>query len=134
DVEEDATVSGGERVEGKVLKVIKVGPRPRGIAFLPDASKAYISCENAESLSVIDAVKLEAAGKISIGEGTKPMGLAMTKDGKTLYVSTGRGKNVVVVDTASEKILKSFEVGQRPWGIALSPDEKLLCTANGPSN
>jgi YVTN family beta-propeller protein len=27
-----------------------------------------------------------------------------------------------------------FEVGDRPWGIALSPDEKLLFTANGPSN
>jgi YVTN family beta-propeller protein len=26
------------------------------------------------------------------------------------------------------------EVGVRPWGIALSPDEKMLFTANGPSN
>jgi YVTN family beta-propeller protein len=25
-------------------------------------------------------------------------------------------------------------VGSRPWGIALSPDEKLLYTANGLSN
>jgi YVTN family beta-propeller protein len=62
------------------------------------------------------------------------MGQAMTKDGSRLYVSTGRGKKVVVLDTASEKIIASFEVGQRPWGIALSPDEKLLFTANGPSN
>ena len=30
--------------------------------------------------------------------------------------------------------MTTFEVGQRPWGIALSPDEKLLFTANGPSN
>ena len=30
--------------------------------------------------------------------------------------------------------MTSFEVGDRPWGIALSPDEKLLFTANGPSN
>ena len=28
----------------------------------------------------------------------------------------------------------SFEVGQRPWGLALSPDAKTLFTANGPSN
>ena len=44
------------------------------------------------------------------------------------------GKKVLVLDTATEKILNSFEVGDRPWGIALSPDEKLLYTANGPSN
>jgi len=28
----------------------------------------------------------------------------------------------------------SLEAGQRPWGIALSPDGKMLYTANGPSN
>jgi YVTN family beta-propeller protein len=26
------------------------------------------------------------------------------------------------------------KVGDRPWGIALSPDGKMLYTANGPSN
>jgi YVTN family beta-propeller protein len=41
---------------------------------------------------------------------------------------------VVTIDTAAGKILASMEVGQRPWGIALSPDENLLFTANGPSN
>jgi YVTN family beta-propeller protein len=51
-----------------------------------------------------------------------------------LYVSTGRSKKVFVLDTASNAITAFFEVGQRPWGIALSPDEKLLFTANGPSN
>jgi len=28
----------------------------------------------------------------------------------------------------------SFEVGQRPWGVALLPDGKTAFTANGPSN
>ncbi len=28
----------------------------------------------------------------------------------------------------------SVEVGARPWGIALSPDGKMLYSANGPSN
>jgi YVTN family beta-propeller protein len=30
--------------------------------------------------------------------------------------------------------LDTIKVGVRPWGIALSPDEKFLYTANGPSN
>jgi YVTN family beta-propeller protein len=41
---------------------------------------------------------------------------------------------VLIVDTASDKVTGSFEAGQRPWGIALSPDGKTLYTANGPSN
>ena len=28
----------------------------------------------------------------------------------------------------------SMEVGQRPWGLGLSPDGKTIYTANGPSN
>jgi YVTN family beta-propeller protein len=31
-------------------------------------------------------------------------------------------------------VTASFEVGDRPWGMALSPDGKTLYTANGPSN
>ena len=38
------------------------------------------------------------------------------------------------MDTATNQVSGSFEVGQRPWGIALSPDGKTLYTANGPSN
>ena len=49
-------------------------------------------------------------------------------------MSTGRGKKVVTIDPAAGKVLAAVEVGDRPWGIALSPDEKLLFSANGPSN
>ena len=61
------------------------------------------------------------------------MGEVLSPDGSKLYVSTGKGKSVFVIDTATNKVLTSFEVGQRPWGIALSPDGKTLFTANGPS-
>ena len=40
----------------------------------------------------------------------------------------------MIVEPATGNVLGMFEVGQRPWGIALSPDEKLLFTANGPTN
>jgi YVTN family beta-propeller protein len=39
-----------------------------------------------------------------------------------------------MVDTATDKVTGSIEVGDRPWGIGLSPDGKFLYTANGPSN
>ena len=62
------------------------------------------------------------------------MGLAVSPDARKLYVSTGRARKVFVIDTATNAVTASFEVGQRPWGIALSPDGKTLYTANGPSN
>jgi YVTN family beta-propeller protein len=38
------------------------------------------------------------------------------------------------VDTKTNEVVGSAKVGTRAWGIALSPDEKLLFVANGPSN
>jgi YVTN family beta-propeller protein len=62
------------------------------------------------------------------------MFLLLSPDSSKLYVSTGRGHKVLIVDTATNAPTGSFEVGQRPWGLAFSPDAKLLFTANGPSN
>ena len=39
-----------------------------------------------------------------------------------------------MIDTASNRIERFIAVGQRPWGIALSPDGRRLYTANGLSN
>src|SRR5258705_17234 len=64
---------------------------------------------------------------------TAGVSTSLTKDASKLYVSPGRGKKVAVVDTKTNQVPTSFEVGDRPWGIALSPDEKLLFTANGPA-
>lgn len=41
---------------------------------------------------------------------------------------------MLVIDPATNKVSGSVRVGQRPWGIALTPDGKKLYTANGPSN
>jgi YVTN family beta-propeller protein len=62
------------------------------------------------------------------------MAVLLSADASKLYVSTGRGHKVFVIDTATNTVSGSFEVGERPWGIALSPDGTSLYTANGPSN
>ena len=41
---------------------------------------------------------------------------------------------VFILDTSTNQVAGSIEAGQRPWGIALSPDGKTIYTANGPSN
>jgi YVTN family beta-propeller protein len=41
---------------------------------------------------------------------------------------------VSVIDTASNQIVATIPVGQRPWNMALTPDGKKLYVANGRSN
>jgi len=137
--ENDGAIFVIDTASRKVLKSFKVGARPRSVAFFPENMKAYVTRENDGMLTIIDTVKHMKTGEIKIGDSKadppiKPMKVISSGDTKTAYVSTGRGKKVFTVDTATDKVTDSFEVGQRPWGIGLSPDGKLLYTANGPSN
>jgi YVTN family beta-propeller protein len=118
----------------KVAKAVKVGPRPRSIAFLPDGSRAYVPAENGASLTLIDAKRLSPLKTIDLGKGMRPMGTKMAPDGKHLYVTTGRSKMVLILDTATNTVVGSVEAGPRPWGIAVTPDGTTLYTANGSSN
>jgi YVTN family beta-propeller protein len=40
---------------------------------------------------------------------------------------------LIAIDTAKDEVVGSVKVGQRPWGVEISPDGKRLYTANGPS-
>ena len=55
-------------------------------------------------------------------------------DGSTVYVTAGSFGHLFFIDPAKNAQTGSFEVGQRPWGIALMPGGKTAYTANGPSN
>ena len=133
--EDDGEIFVLDTAAAKIIKHFKVGLRPRDIAFLPDGSKAYVTRENDGKLSVVDAVKHAVTGEIVLGgEEIKPMSVILSPDARRAYVSTGRGKKVFVIDTATDKVVSSFEVGQRPWGIGISPDGTVLYTANGPAN
>jgi YVTN family beta-propeller protein len=39
-----------------------------------------------------------------------------------------------VIDPSGKRIMRTFPVGRRPWGIALTPDGRTLVTANGASD
>ena len=62
------------------------------------------------------------------------MGIAVDPDGSTVYVTTGSFSHLFMLDPVKNAATGSFEVGQRPWGVALLPDGKIAYTANGPSN
>ena len=51
-----------------------------------------------------------------------------------MYVSNGGDANVSVIDTATNRVVATVPVGQRPWNMALTPDGKKLYVANGRSN
>jgi YVTN family beta-propeller protein len=132
--EEEGTVSVIDTTTNKALKKFRVGKRPRAVVFLPDGSRGYVSLENGAAVAVVDAKKHSLISSIDLGhKDVKPMGLVLSRDGSRLFVSTGRFHKAFEIDTAANKVVESWEAGERPWGIGLSPDGKTLYTANGPA-
>jgi YVTN family beta-propeller protein len=58
--------------------------------------------------------------------------MAMSQDGRTVYVTGDGSSSMSVIDTATDKVVKTVEVGKSPNGISLTPDGKqLLVTVYG---
>src|SRR5688500_7932525 len=110
--------------------------RPRSSAFLPSGRKAYVTCENDGALDVVDVASNRVVKRVKPpGTNVRPMGVVVSPDGRRAFVSTGRGMSVAVIDTASDEVVQVIpDVGQRVWGIDITPDGKTLYTGNGPSN
>ena len=64
------------------------------------------------------------------------MGIAAA--GAAILVTTGRGGKLVKIDPADNAKASPVEavalVGERPWGLTLSPEGKTAITANGPGD
>ena len=120
----------------KVVKSVRVGKRPRDVAFTPDSRVAYVSGELDASLYRIGLQGDEPAKRVlQLRKEALPMALVLDAPRQRLYMSTGRGGTVAIIDVTNEpRLLAEVPVGKRPWGIALSADGKRLYSANGPSN
>jgi YVTN family beta-propeller protein len=119
----------------KVLAQIPTGKRPRAILLTAGSQRGFVTNEFGASLTVFSTENYQVLKTISLGDAqlVRPMGIA-SHDGRQLYVTTGRYGALLEVDAESGQVTRTLaKVGQRPWGLALSPDGRKAYTANGPS-
>ena len=107
-----------------VRKVIPVGERAWGVAVTPDEKKACVSY--AAGLAIVN---LEAgAVERRVALGGQGMGVAVSRDGAHCYVAVHRsgGDRLVAVDRAGARMSGEVPIGERAFGVYLSPDGKTL--------
>ncbi len=140
---------------GKNLANVLVPPRPRWAAFADEGREVWISSELGGAVTVIDTKTFKILDTIHFDvQGLRstfiqPVGISITNDNKLAFIALGPANRIAVVDVPQRKVLsyvstsqevynptvkKYLLVGQRPWHMALTPDEKFLLTANGLSN
>jgi PQQ-dependent catabolism-associated beta-propeller protein len=111
-----------------VTKTIKVGQRPRGIAFTRDGKFVMVAVGDDDTIQVIDAKKMEIVD--TLPSGPDPELFAQDAQGKTLYVANENDNTVTVLDLEKRVRIGDVQVGVEPEGMMLSPDGKILiCTS-----
>jgi YVTN family beta-propeller protein len=122
----------------QLAHIVRVGPRPRDLAYTPDGRTAYVADELDAAIYRIGIPSGTPVRKlIQLRKQDHPMGILLDALRQRLYVSTGRGGTIAVLaldGSRPARLVREIPVGGRPRGIALTPNRRLLFTANGPSN
>ncbi len=82
-LEKDNALAVVDPITGKLLKIIAIGQRPRGIVLSKDQQQLYIATSDDDTIQVIDTLK--PIGTLPSGE--YPETFAMNPSGDQLYVS-----------------------------------------------
>ncbi|TGP35940.1 hypothetical protein EN828_09345 [Mesorhizobium sp. M2D.F.Ca.ET.185.01.1.1] len=123
----------------ELIDNLLVDTRPRAAAFSVDGKQLWVSSEIRGSVTVFDTATRAQTGKTEFEvpgirrEGVQAVGIEMSRDGATAYVALGPANRIAEVDTKTFTVRRLYLVGQRPWHVALSDDQKQLISANGNS-
>jgi YVTN family beta-propeller protein len=92
---------------------------PFEVAITPDGSRAYVTINALNLVSVIDTTINTVIATIPVGLG--PIGVATTPDGTRAYVADNDANTISVIDIANNTVTATLGVGVSPNSIAISP-------------
>jgi PQQ-dependent catabolism-associated beta-propeller protein len=124
-----------DAASAKLVDSILVGTRPRDAQFNADGSQLWVSSETRASVTVFAMPSRRVLHTIDFDadehapDTVQAVGIVLRP--QRAFIALGRGNAVAEVDPATFAIRRYFPVGDRNWGIGLSPDGKRLFAANG---
>lgn len=125
------TNSAGDEVDvidaatNEIVLVVKDIEVPHGVAFSPDGTRAYISCEAESTLWATDTKTGKLLGKAHLS--SHPNNIAISKDGRRVFVGIIAAPGAVdVVDTTDLTNVKSIAVKGGVHNTYVTPDGKFV--------
>jgi len=123
-------------------ETVVAGHRPFWVTMAKDGTKAYVSNQGGDTVSVIDVSgTVPAVGK-AINVGLHPNKMTLSSDGSQLFVSNGDADSVSVIRTAAAAVVKTIRVapqrtspvGSNPTDLALDASGQRLFVTNSGNN
>jgi YVTN family beta-propeller protein len=111
----------------KVVKTIKIGRYPRGIAISADSAYAYVVEMGGSN---IHRINLGDFSKSLIPIGVNPRAVELSPDNKTLYATLNVSGRVISWDLETNQAIKSVKTGATARSLAISGDGSALFVVN----
>jgi YVTN family beta-propeller protein len=125
------TISVIDPATAKVVREIKTGKEPRDMLWTPDGKSLVVALVVDDSIAYFKADSL--AFERQVGSQRSPQRLAISSDGAVLF-SLSRYENAISVADLTEagdrRFVSSIPVGHYAFNMTMSPDGKMLYTAN----
>lgn len=113
---------------GQVVRTLRAGENPRGMA-MTRAGTLYIANFNSHTIDVYAGAALDQHHRID-RVCRIPRHLVLSPDDATLYVSCLSLGQIVAINLQTEQVDHRVRVGSMPKAIDVSPDGRLLYSAN----
>ena len=108
---------------------VAVGATPGFVAIAPNGRYAYIANRAAGVVTVLDLTIDKVISTIPIQAGP-PQYIAFAPDGNHAYVSIYNDPKtinlVAVLDTRTTRVLQTIPVKQKPYALAVTPDQRFV--------
>lgn len=99
----------------RLLKTVKAGPGPEGIALSPNGRWVVTALQRAGQVAIIDAGQGHVVTRLPAGQ--TPIRVAFPPKGLIALVSNRDSDDLTVIDLAARQVLKTVPVGRRPGGL-----------------
>jgi YVTN family beta-propeller protein len=113
--------------KNKVVKTIKIGRYPRGIAISNDSTKAYVAEMGGDRIHVIN---LQDFTTSFIPIGSNPRAIVLSPDNTTMYVTMNLSGRVASWNLLTNAPGKSVRTGEAARSLAISKDGSALYVVN----
>jgi len=109
----------------KILRTIRVGTLPHGVATTKAHDVLYISVERENALTIVDPVKDKVMKRYEFF-GKRPNEIEVTSDGRFVYMPAFSDGKYEVFDTNNEEIIQRISVDGNPHNVVVSHDDKYM--------
>jgi len=113
--------------KNRVVKTIKIGRYPRGIAINNDSTKAYVAEMGGNRIHVIN---LQDFTTSFIPIGSNPRAIVLSPDSTTMYVTMNLSGRVASWNLVTNAAGKSVRTGEAARSLAISKDGSALYVVN----